>query len=97
MEDCGFLPGRMKLLGEGGRPYLRRAHDAQRGREALKTGADEEVCCTPQHGCAKSRGVEGGRLAVCVSWALLWLHSGVQGLWRTRSPGQGWRNHPSDC
>ena len=23
MLDCGFLPGRMKLLGEGGSPYLR--------------------------------------------------------------------------
>ena len=36
MEDCGFLPGRMKLLGEGGRPYLRTRHAPQRRAQHLQ-------------------------------------------------------------
>lgn len=47
MEDCGFLLGRMKLLGEGGRPYLRHPHVAlhsmQRHLQRQSTGNQAEA------------------------------------------------------
>jgi hypothetical protein len=36
MEDCGRLPGRIKLAGEGGRPYLQRGSGMEDRRRLLK-------------------------------------------------------------